>query len=282
MASRRRLAWRVALLTSFGVERLRHRVERGDALPPFVYQGCEAGTHLDLACARRDWYRTDTQHPAALEVDRWARRDDRLAAAIRALDGGQASGDSDSASSWAFVSLGRREAVADVTFASDRFRQQLIAAGCEAQLAAGIAAVLLEMAGNSIEHSGDSEQRPAAGAFGYEVAGGAVAFAVADLGRGVLASLRTNPDWTGLATSADALKAAVTRGASRRVAQGPGCGFSDLHRNLADLSGALRFATGDASLTLEGGSHPRRESPESRATLPGLQLSVAVRFKKDR
>ena len=65
-----------------------------------------------------------------------------------------------------------------------------------------------ELQDNVFEHSG----RPESGVVAYAASNGAFEFVVADAGRGVLASLRENPEFAGLADSGAALRVAVLTG----------------------------------------------------------------------
>lgn len=128
------------------------------------------------------------------------------------------------------------------------------------------------MADNVVQHSNLGLQPDAV--IGYMVTADAFEFAVADLGRGVLASLRENPLHASLASDAEALRAACTRGASRRTT-GAGTGFADLLRALADLEAWLSFRSGTARLVIDGrGTAERREVVSNSVTLAGFQLSV--------
>jgi hypothetical protein len=135
------------------------------------------------------------------------------------------------------------------------------------------------MADNVVEHSilGDAPR----GIVAYEVAPEFFGFAVADVGQGVLASLRSNPAHLDIGTDADALLAAVTGGASRRVGEPSGRGFADLLRALADLNAVVSCRSGAARLTLDGrGAGNRKASPRNSPRMKGFQLSVRAQPSK--
>jgi hypothetical protein len=74
----------------------------------------------------------------------------------------------------------------------DRFRRSLIdRLRLTPARAMGIAGALGEMVDNVVQHAGLGAAPR--GIIGYEVSEAALSFAVADLGRGVLSSLRDNP-----------------------------------------------------------------------------------------
>ncbi len=156
-----------------------------------------------------------------------------------------------------------------------RFNRSLINNGLAKNLSHALSKALAEMADNVIQHSGTDEDHPAAGLVGYHVGHRQMSFAVADLGRGVLASLRTNPRWRSIPDSMQALEAAVSRRASRRIEEAEGSGFRQVHKSLADLYGHLRFRTGDAVLTLDGRGESRAARIASSPGLPGFQITVS-------
>lgn len=154
-----------------------------------------------------------------------------------------------------------------------RFRSAAIEAGFGAR-ADGLAGFLFEMADNVAQHSGSSSSQPSPGLIGYCVHPGHVAFAVGDLGRGVLASLKENPLWTDLQNSKEALVAVLEKHASRRPSLGDGEGFKQVFRSLADLNGLVTLASGDGRLRLRHSADGRKAIPEFSSAFPGLQLSV--------
>ena len=85
------------------------------------------------------------------------------------------------------------------------------AAGLPKGLAAGLMGALGELQDNVLEHSG----RPDSGLVAYGASTDAFEFVVADAGRGVLASLRDNPEFTHLVDCGTALRVAASDGASR-------------------------------------------------------------------
>jgi anti-sigma regulatory factor (Ser/Thr protein kinase) len=140
--------------------------------------------------------------------------------------------------------------------------------------AEGIAGALTEMAENVPRHSGDASHPSARGVVGFHVEPRTMTFAVADAGRGVLASLRSSSRWRNLENAQDALLQAVIHGASRIEDQARGDGFRTVLDALADLGGSLRFRSDDAVLLIDGrrgGSGIRQWT----TSMPGLQLSVS-------
>lgn len=261
------------MLSHFDIDQLRRLLARGEAPPSgFRFTGIELGAALELAAA------STLEGDATLRalLDEWSRTDERLDGARRAFAGVSTDAELFSAPTLEFAALRSRADLQQMPARFfDRFTRSLKAHGFD-HLSVGIAKAFFDMADNVIQHSGMDVDHTALGVVGYEVGDRRCAFAVADIGRGVLASLATNRDWSELKSSAEALDAAVRRGASRRAGQGPGHGFSDLHRALADLLGSLWFSTGDAVLKLEGQPNHRVVSSSERLQMTGLQISICV------
>lgn len=115
--------------------------------------------------------------------------------------------------------------------------------------AALIAAALGELIGNVLDHSG---------AFGTGIAifsgrKGLFELVVADRGIGALRSLRQCSEYVNLRDEGAALSAMIEAGVSRF---GPGSnhgnGFRPLFERLADMTGQLRFRSGDFALSIDG------------------------------
>ena len=148
-----------------------------------------------------------------------------------------------------------------------------LAAGLPRDLAAGLMGALGELQDNVLEHSG----RPDSGLVAYGASTDAFEFVVADAGRGVLASLRENPEFTHLADCGAALRVAASDGASRHVySTGRGYGISQLFRALAHDAAELRFRSGDHSLRLWGDAPSLTGHVEivQKAWLDGLTITV--------
>jgi hypothetical protein len=148
-----------------------------------------------------------------------------------------------------------------------------IAAGLAKGLVAGLMGALGELQDNVFEHSG----RPETGVVAYAAGDGTFEFVVADAGRGVLASLRENPEFAGLEDSGAALRVAASDGASRYArSTGHGYGIGQLFRALAHDAAELRFRSGDHALRLWGDALSLTGQVElaQKAWLDGLTISV--------
>ena len=148
-----------------------------------------------------------------------------------------------------------------------------IAAGLARGLVGGLLGALGELQDNVLDHSG----RPETGVVAYAASDGAFEFVVADAGRGVLASLRENPEFSRLEDSGAALRVAASDGASRYARNtGHGYGIGQLFRALAHDAAELRFRSGDHALRLWGDapSLSGRVELAQKAWLDGLTISV--------
>jgi anti-sigma regulatory factor (Ser/Thr protein kinase) len=156
-----------------------------------------------------------------------------------------------------------------------RFVNAAVASGFDTGTAKGLVGAFVEMVSNVGEHSGAADTALA----GYRSHPGVFEFVIADRGRGVLDSLKTNPDYARLADPGQALQLALSSGESRHGHLiGRGMGFDTVFRSLAQLTGSLRFRSGDHSLEIDG------QSPEliaarvrQRASYQGLLVSVVCR-----
>lgn len=136
---------------------------------------------------------------------------------------------------------------------------------------------LREMEENVHLHSA----RPDDGLVGYSATAEAFEFVVADSGIGVLRSLQSCPAYSDLRDGGTAIKIALSDGASRfGSSSGHGYGFHGLFVGLANLSGDLRFRSGDHALVIDGSDlslmHARLNQ---RAYLQGFVISVLCRAR---
>ncbi|MCZ2154824.1 MAG: ATP-binding protein [Bryobacterales bacterium] len=106
----------------------------------------------------------------------------------------------------------------------------------------------------------------------YQLEPERVHIGVADMGVGVLNSLRTNPRYSSLTTSMAALKKAMAVGVTRYDEQGHGYGFDTLLRAVADQWGAVRLRTGQAVLEFHSTTDLRHATTGYGVDLPGLQI----------
>lgn len=156
-----------------------------------------------------------------------------------------------------------------------RFERAAQSVGFPRTAAANLHSALFEMAENAILHS----QAPVPPLVGYEVASGRAMFVVADVGIGVLASLRANPKYSQLPNDVDAIQLALQTGVTCRRDEIGGLGFNSVFKALAEQWGELRFRSGNGCITMDGLDlaidRSRRHRP---LPIPGFQVAVCCRI----
>ncbi len=118
--------------------------------------------------------------------------------------------------------------------------------GFEPGFALALSAAFGEIAENVPDHSAPTDCEMAAAIVGYFIAPGELHFAVGDLGRGVLASLRENPLWASLKDSRNAILATLEQSATRKAEHQEGTGFKLALKSFVDRNGILAVSSGDA------------------------------------
>jgi hypothetical protein len=136
-----------------------------------------------------------------------------------------------------------------------------------------------EMVDNVFEHSGRAESGIAA----FLATRSYVDIAVADVGFGVLSSLRQNPAYAYLSDSGMALSLAIRDGTSRYSTtgdgEGRGHGFSTLFRGLNSLDAEIRLRSGNYALEVGGqGVNERAPTISEKAELTGLVVTFRTYF----
>jgi hypothetical protein len=112
---------------------------------------------------------------------------------------------------------------------------------------------------------------------GYQMLADAVLFTVADVGRGVLSSLRANAKYSALAFHRDALRLAMQDGVTSQNSDG-GYGFHQVFKALASQFGTIRFRTGNACITMDGQSFDAEMGEETfPEVMSGFQVTVCCR-----
>lgn len=126
------------------------------------------------------------------------------------------------------------------------------AVGFSTLVSQSLAAAMREMESNIHEHSG----KAGTGILAFHAASTHFEFVAADSGNGVLATLRTAPEFRTLTDHGRAMHAAMQEGVSKYGrAANRGNGFRDLFIGLANLNADLRFRSGDHALSI-GGTNP--------------------------
>jgi anti-sigma regulatory factor (Ser/Thr protein kinase) len=155
-----------------------------------------------------------------------------------------------------------------------RFPRSAQGVGFPALAAHELQAALHEMVDNALDHA----EAPIPVLVGYRVLPGIALFTVVDVGRGVLASLRSNSAYQRLQRDKDAIREALHDGVSRYGANRGGLGFRQVFKALLAQWGYLRFRSGNGSITMDGNDFDA-DKGEARypPSLPGFQVTVCCR-----
>jgi anti-sigma regulatory factor (Ser/Thr protein kinase) len=143
-------------------------------------------------------------------------------------------------------------------------------------IAQGLMGAMTEIEDNIHLHSG----RPNTGIVAFRGSAAEFEFVVADSGVGMLASLRSSPDYASLDDAGKALRLALQDGTSRlsHVEQNRGYGFRNLFRNLASLNGELRFRSDDQAVTIEGiGPELVKSTLRQKTPVQGFAATIVCR-----
>jgi anti-sigma regulatory factor (Ser/Thr protein kinase) len=138
----------------------------------------------------------------------------------------------------------------------------------------GLQAALREMTENALIHA----ESPVPVLVGYRVLDGVAQFCVADVGMGVLGSLRTCPDYQHLRVHNEAIREALKDGTSRYGRNKGGFGFRQVFKALTAQWGHLRFRSGEGCITMDGTDLAADRGQEHFPPfLPGFQVSITCR-----
>ena len=155
-----------------------------------------------------------------------------------------------------------------------RFNRSVQSVGFARPTADLLQGALYEMSENAILHS--KAKSPII--VGYCILPDSVQFSVADSGIGVLASLRSHPDYASLDTHTEALRKALQDGVSRFGSRRGGLGFRQVFKAIAAEWGLLRFRSGEACILIDGNECDADKGTESFVqNLPGFQVTVSCR-----
>jgi anti-sigma regulatory factor (Ser/Thr protein kinase) len=149
-------------------------------------------------------------------------------------------------------------------------REQLGRAGFTPKMAKALSGALAEIIGNIWEHA----QAATPGLLAYQCADQRLTASIADVGIGVLQSLRTNPAYANLGSSLEALRTAMVVGVSRHTNQSRGYGFDEVLRAVADNHGTVRLRSGQGILSFHGSTDIRTAGGAYGVDLPGLHVAL--------
>ena len=239
---------------------------------------------LELACCRWEWERTNNQEGLEFWM-RIAEQNPILTQGWNTLQGQRSLHCYDDAPlnivpNLELRSVRTRNDILNWELFSDRFARSLKKNGF-GNLSLGLVGAFGEMADNIIQHSGTNSELPSSGIAAYAVEQNSMCYAVVDVGRGVLRSLRDNPQNAAIRDSQEALQAAIEGRASRRqrAIDDPPHGFSSLLESLGTVNADLRFRSGDGLLMHKGPALARQHSNMSVPNRDGLQLSVTCHLQ---
>jgi hypothetical protein len=157
---------------------------------------------------------------------------------------------------------------------SIRFARSAEHAGLKKLVANGLRGSLHEMTEIALIHG----QSDVAVLVGYRVLKGTAQFCVADVGIGVLASLRNCSDFSHLRFENEAIKEALRDGVSCFGRNRGGMGFRQVFKSLTEHWGVLRFRSGEGCITMNGTDlETDRGSEHYPPGLPGFQVTVTCR-----
>jgi hypothetical protein len=155
-----------------------------------------------------------------------------------------------------------------------RFDRSAQSVGFSAKTAHALQGALHEMTDNAVIHA----QAPVGILVGYAVEENMATFSVADVGIGVLATLRSHPAYGHLQLHKDAIRMALHDGTSRFGPNTRGLGFRQIFKALAAQWGHLRFRSGNGCVTLNGHGLDADKGEETfPPDLPGFQVTVCCR-----
>lgn len=155
-------------------------------------------------------------------------------------------------------------------------RRATTRAGLPSREGAQIVAAMRELRGNIDEHSEAAGTGLVAFRGGPQ---GRFEFVAADRGVGLLKSLRKSEEYAALRSHAEALRLALEEGESRKGrGRGHGNGFRPIFSGLADMSGHLRFRSGDHVLVVDGRFELVSASVDQKAPLRGFLAAVSCRL----
>ena len=158
-----------------------------------------------------------------------------------------------------------------------RFEASARSVGFSFHTAARLQLALYAMVENAVIHA----EAPAI-LVGYDASPGTALFCVADVGIGVLASLRRNPAFSGLKLHNEAIRAALQDGTTSLLLEegGGGFGFRDVFNSLVEQWGSLRFRSGEGCITMDGTDcDADRGGVTHPPPLPGFQVTVCCRTR---
>jgi hypothetical protein len=158
-----------------------------------------------------------------------------------------------------------------------RVRQSATGSGFSIGKAKGIAASLGEMADNATLHS----NAPVGILVGYQATAGAVVCCVADVGDGILHSLRSHEAYRDIQTHKQAIRKAMEKGQTRYGPGKGGFGFYRVFKSLTAMWGTLRFRSGEGCVTMDGNDFEADQGKDAYVlNRAGFQVTICCRLSE--
>lgn len=159
-----------------------------------------------------------------------------------------------------------------------RFERGLKAAGFSDRFPRLLAQGLLELSENIVRHSVSGNDQ-AIGLAGFHVTPGMMSYVVADVGRGVLSSLKENPEWADLEDEMDALVAVAKKDATRLRNRDFGDGYRQVFQSFLDRDGLLQMRSGNGVARVQGNLTERNAQTSHCAPILGLRVVASCALK---
>ena len=184
-----------------------------------------------------------------------------------------------SAPSWELWHIGDRTSIGeDFQLFLQRFERSLKAAGFSDRFPRLLAQGLLELSENIVRHSVSGNDQ-AVGLVGFHVTPGMMNYVVADVGRGVLSSLKENPEWADLEDEMDALVAVAKKDATRLRNRDFGDGYRQVFQSCLDRAGLLQMRSGNGVAKVQGNLTERNAQTSHCAPILGLRVVASCALK---
>jgi hypothetical protein len=272
---------RPQLLDCDNVSKLRQAVAEKDmcSLSSIPFTEISVGGLVELCCANHIWRELDDQigitafDRIAVAIPALKTTYDRLLNAIHDPKHFQLRPTTDA---FAVTAVARKDAFADRSWSE--FQQSFVAvvksAGFQPGFAVALSAAFGEIVENVPDHSASAASEMAAAIIGYCATPGELHFAVGDVGRGLLSSLRENPRWATLENSRQAIHATLLHAATRKVEHNEGTGFKLTLKSFVDRNGILSVSSGDAVARVGSDSEGRRVVSGFAPSLQGTRVAA--------
>ena len=261
------------------VEKLQRAMAKSKPIEAFVAKLTSATLPglVEYGCLRHG-YRTIPSLPTAIAQSEMGQSLAEVSSPLGLRDGGKQKPSPAlmTAQRYEFIALANDEDMTGsrwIEFAS-RFTMSTSSIGFHRGKALEISAALREMADNAVLHSMTTNGI----LVGYQAIDNFAVCVVADVGIGVLKSLKSNKRYENLATHGEAIKTALKPGESRYGFGNGGTGFASVFKSIAEARGTLRFRSGEAFVSLDGQDEDIDETiSHSVAFRPGFQVSICCR-----